>query len=184
VLSAEAAQPGVLSTSDLATLEELVEMIDKLHLLVTEDARKLAALEERGRVLRKELGTRLDELARERSRALGWASTAAERSDHVRAKRLSGVLSVGTMDALLWEEATLEHEEDRSIQRAGELEFEFRDLSQRLDVANDELELEQTSMEAQFEGHVAALRALAGEAWQSLQASAHKLRVVLQISQS
>jgi hypothetical protein len=53
-----------------------------------------------------------------------------------------------------------------------------------LDVANDELELEQTSMEAQFEGHVAALRALAGEAWQSLQASAHKLRVVLQISQS
>lgn len=184
VRSAEANQPGVLSASELATLEELVEMIDKLHLMVTEDARKLAALEERGRVLRKELGARLDELGLERSRALGWASTAAERSDHVRAKRLSGVLSIGTMDALLWEEATLEHEEDRSIQRAAELEQEIQDLSRKLEFENDELERDQSSMEAQFEGHVAALRALAGEAWQSLQASAHKLRVALQMSQS
>ena len=103
---------------------------------------------------------------------MGWASSIAERGDFVRTQRLSGAHPIPAMDAFLWEEATLEHEEEVSLSRADELGREVDELSQRLELANEAIEREKTTLEAQLEGHVAALRALAGEAWMALDALA------------
>lgn len=175
------ADAHALSSRDVENLAEMRGMIDRLHALVLSDAERLATLEERARTLRNDVGARLDAIALERSRVLGWASSAAERSESARSRRLSGVLSVGTMDALLWEEATLDHQEDTSISRAMELGAEFDGLSKQHEAENDLIEREKSSMEAQLEGHVAALRALAGEAWMALFAAADKLRIDLAI---
>lgn len=178
------ASPGVVAPAELARLSEIFDMVERLHVLVTEDAERLGLHEAQARATRAELGARMDALALERSRALGWASSAAARGDSVRARRLSGVLSVGTMDALLWEEATLEHEETNSLEAAVGLEGEIQALNQELEAENERLEREGSSLQAQMEGHVAALRALAGEAWQSVQSTAHRLQLDLEIADS
>jgi serine/threonine-protein kinase len=178
------ATPGVVAPSELARLSELFDMVDRLHQLVTEDAERLGRHEAQARTTRAHLGARMDALALERSRALGWASSAAARGDSVRARRLSGVLNVGTMDALLWEEATLEHEETSSLDTAVELERDIEALSRELEAENERLEREGSSLQAQLEGHVAALRALAGEAWQNVQSTAHRLSLDLALADS
>ncbi len=172
--------PGALvDRDDLAKATDLVKMSSRLHDLVTRDEKSLAALEERARSMRSELGARLDELGRERSRAMGWASSVAERTERVRAERLSGAQPVQAMDALLWEEATLEHEEETSITRAEELAVEMMDISRKLDAENEVIEREKATLEAQLEGHVAALRALAQETWMVLDALADSLGLAL-----
>jgi eukaryotic-like serine/threonine-protein kinase len=176
------ASPGLVAPTELQRLQELFEMVERLHALVTEDAERLGRLETRARTARAELGARIDELALERSRVLGWASTAAARGDSVRSRRLSGVLSIGTMDALLWEEATLEHEESSSLDNASELGREIEALTRELEEENERLEREGLSLQAQLEGHVAALRALAGEAWQNVHSIAHRLHVDLELA--
>ncbi len=60
-------------------------------------------------------GRHIDELASERSRALGWAGTLAEQTGRVRESRFSGEHSVGAVDAMVWEQAALEHEESRAL---------------------------------------------------------------------
>jgi len=161
-----------VASEELDKAFELVEMVRRLQLLVASDSKALAALEERGRAIRGQFGGRLDELGDHRSRAMGWASSIAERGDFVRTQRLSGAHPIPAMDAFLWEEATLEHEEEVSLSRADELGREVDELSQRLELANEAIEREKTTLEAQLEGHVAALRALAGEAWMALDALA------------
>lgn len=163
----------------LRKASELCTMLQRLHDLVTVDAEALAALEVRARAIRSELGARLDALGRDRSRAMGWASSVAERTDYVRAQRLSGAQPIQAMDALLWEEASLEHEEEASIDHADDLAREIDDLSARLDAANEAIEGEKSKLEAQLEGHAAALRALAGEAWMLLDGVAGPLGVSL-----
>ncbi|NUP09505.1 MAG: serine/threonine protein kinase [Polyangiaceae bacterium] len=164
---------------NIAKAAQLCTMLQRLHEIVTTDAKALAALEERARAIRSEFGARLDELGRDRSRAMGWATSVAERTEFVRAQRLSGAHPVNAMDALLWEEATLEHEEEVSIDRADELGQEFAELSARLDLANEAIERDKSTLEAQLEGHAAALRALAGEAWMLLETVAEPLGVTL-----
>jgi tRNA A-37 threonylcarbamoyl transferase component Bud32 len=161
-----------VASEELDKAFELVEMVRRLQVLVASDSKALASLEERGRAMRGQFGSRLDELGNHRSRAMGWASSAAERGDFVRTQRLSGAHPIPAMDALLWEEATLEHEEGVSLSRADELGREVDELSQRLELANEAIEREKATLEAQLEGHVAALRALAGEAWMVLDALA------------
>ncbi len=170
--STEGRQPIAVASEDLDKAFELVEMVRRLQVLVASDSKALASLEERGRAMRGQFGSRLDELGNHRSRAMGWASSAAERGDFVRTQRLSGAHPIPAMDALLWEEATLEHEEEVSLSRADELGREVDELSQRLELANEAIEREKATLEAQLEGHVAALRALAGEAWMVLDALA------------
>lgn len=177
------AHPGLSPEAELARGDELARMVHRLQALVTEDARRLAALEERGRAVRNELGRRLDEIGLELSRAMGWASQAAERSDEVRKERLSGVHPVNAMDALLWEQATLDREEEVSLERADELKGEVSTISVQLEYANEALDREKSTLEAQLEGHVAALRALAGEAWQVLEALAEAVDVRLSIGE-
>lgn len=178
-MAARSAPAGRVDGPTFSKAGELVEMLRNLNVLVTQDAKALAGLEERARALRSQFGGRLDELARERSRAMGWASSVAERSEFVRAQRQSGAQPINAMDALLWEEATLEHEEEISIVRIEDLGREFEEVSGRLELANEAIEREKATFEAQLEGHVAALRALAQEAWMLLETLAEPLGVLL-----
>jgi serine/threonine-protein kinase len=159
-------RPGL--GDDLRQTSELMTMIERLGATVSADTRALATVEERGRIVRAEIGTRIDEHARTRSRALGWAGTLAEQADRVRSQRLSGAHRVSTVDALLWEEATLDHGEEVTRARAADLGNQIEELQTQLALANEALERDRSVLAAQLEGHVAALRALASEAWAAL----------------
>lgn len=159
-------RPGL--QDDLRQMHDLMTMIERLGGTVTEDTRALAATEERGRLVRREIGSKIDQLALTRSRALGWAGSLAEQSDRIRSQRLSGSHRTSTVDALLWEEATLDHGEEQTRARAAELAADIDALRQQLMLANEALERDRAVLSAQLEGHVAALRALASEAWVTL----------------
>ncbi|NUO53951.1 MAG: serine/threonine protein kinase [Polyangiaceae bacterium] len=159
-------RPGL--GDDLRQTSELMTMIERLGATVSADTRALATVEERGRIVRAEIGARIDEHARTRSRALGWAGSLAEHADRVRSQRLSGSHRVSTVDALLWEEATLDHGEEVTRARAADLGDQIDELQTQLSLANEALERDRSVLAAQLEGHVAALRALASEAWAAL----------------
>ncbi len=151
--------------------ERLVRMVEGLARIVESDARALAAAEERGRSFRSDYGGRLDEVAKERSRSLGWAGTIAERHDYVKAQRHSGAHPIPTADAMLWEQAALEREEERAYAEVEELHLRFAALSRELEQANEGLEHDISVLSAQLDGHIAALRSLAMEAWLALEAA-------------
>ncbi len=171
-------RPGL--RDDLVHLAELVRMVERLGATVGEDTRALGAAEERGRVVRTEFGARLDDLAQQRSQALGWAGSLAEESDKLRTQRQSGAHLVSTVDRMLWEEATLEHGEELTRARAAQMAEEIEALQAQLRLANEALERDRSVLEAQLAGHVAALRALASETWAALDAVADTLDVELQ----
>ena len=60
-----------------------------------------------------------------------------------------------------------------------ELAVEMMDISRKLDAENEVIEREKATLEAQLEGHVAALRALAQETWMVLDALADSLGLAL-----
>jgi serine/threonine-protein kinase len=173
-------RPGL--SDDLRQAGELMVMVERLGAVVADDTRALAAAEERGRIVRREFGARIDELALARSKALGWAGSLAEQSDRVRTKRLSGAHPVAHVDAMLWEEATLEHTEELSRARADEMADDIAELQRQLSLANEALERGRAVLGAQLEGHVAALRALASEVWMALEALADLCDVPLPVA--
>ena len=170
-------RPGLLD--DLTQAAELVGMVERLQLLVMDDMRTLSTTEQQGRRLNAEQGARHDALALARSKILGWAGSVAERGEVVRTQRVSGAFSIAATDALLWEEAALAREEDRTHERAQELLEATRQLALEQASANERLERERATLTATLEGHVAALRALASEAWMALEALAESLEVRL-----
>jgi len=170
-------RPGL--ADDLGQARELMTMIERLGRTVGDDTRALSQSEERARVVRNEIGARIDEFALTRSRALGWAGSLAEQSDRIRSQRLSGSHRVSQVDAMLWEEATLEHGEEATRARAAEIGGQIDELHDQLRLANEAIERDRAVLSAQLEGHVAALRALASEAWLALDAIAELLGITL-----
>jgi serine/threonine-protein kinase len=179
-VAARDVRPGLLD--DLRQADELLTMIERLGETVAADTRALALAEERASVVRRELGSQIDQRALARSRALGWAGSLAEQSDRIRSQRLSGSHRVSTVDALLWEEATLDLGEEQTRARAAELAVEIQALREQLRLANEALERDGAVLAAQLEGHVAALRALAVEAWAMLEHIAAPLDLALPIA--
>jgi serine/threonine-protein kinase len=173
-------RPGL--RDELRQASDLVGMIERLETLVADDTRALADAEARARDSHAEHGARLDELAVERSRALGWAGTYAEQVESVRKERISGAHSISATDALLWEEAALDRVEERTRDHASDLGAAIEELRASQAAADEALEREQMTLSAQLEGHVAALRALAGEAWMTLEALAASLEVDLPLA--
>ncbi len=161
----------------LEGVERLVRMVEGLARIVESDARALAAAEGRGRTFRAAFGDRLDRLGKERSRSLGWAGTIAERRDYVKTQRSSGAHSIPTADAMLWEQAALEREEERAYAEAAALGTQFEAVSGELEQANETLEHDIEVLSAQLDGHIAALRSLAAEAWMALDEAASSLGV-------
>jgi serine/threonine-protein kinase len=136
--------------------------------LTASDTRTLDAVRARGRTERADLGKRLDEAAREHSRTLGWAGTIAERSYVVEAQRLSGEHPVPAMEAMVWEQAALEQEEDSARERAARLAAEMAARQADIERHHERHEHELEVVNACLEGRVAALRAISAEAWAAL----------------
>lgn len=161
--------------SHLSDVARLVAMVERLGQLVQDDTRDLDALHGRSRRQRADMGRRLDELARRRSKTLGWAGTMAERGERVRQARDSGVHPVQEVEAMVWEEATLHYEEAEAWRKADRLAAEIEALQGEMDRLNDSLDRELSGATAKLEGRIAAMRALALEAWMELEESARKL---------
>ncbi|MFT3767801.1 MAG: protein kinase [Minicystis sp.] len=157
-----------LDDASVAAIDEarrLCATVRAVSELVTSDGRARESVQARGRAALAELGRRLDEAAREHSKALGWAGTIAERSYQVEAQRFSGEHPVHAVEAMVWEQAALEQEEDRARARAARLAEEMRVLRARIDRHNERMEHELLVVNASLEGRIAALRSLAVEAW-------------------
>src|SRR5262249_44195271 len=112
----------------MAQAKKQVAMVDQIARLVASDSEDLETERARGRAVRAQLGRQLDEVGRDRSKALGWAGTIAERSDVVRSRRASGEQPVNAVEAMVWEQAALEQEEERTRARVDELSAEMLGL--------------------------------------------------------
>jgi len=161
----------------LAEARKLCTTVAAVSELVASDTRTLEAVHARGRGARSELGRRLDEAARDRSRTLGWAGTIAERSYQVEAQRLSGDHPVPAIDAMVWEQAALEQEEDFAREKAARLAAEMRGCQCEIERHTERLEHEILVVNACLEGRIAALRALSFEAWAALETAAARAGV-------
>ncbi len=159
---------------------KLVRMVEGLARIVEADARSLASVEARGRKFRLELGDELDRFAKQRSQSLGWAGTIAERHDYVRNERNSGAHPITEGEAMLWEQAALEREEERAYAEVEGIGERIHAVQLELARRNEDVERELEVLSAQLDGHIAALRSLAVEAWMSLDQLAHALGVALE----
>jgi serine/threonine-protein kinase len=177
--AADVVRPGL--RDDLRRAEELVGMIERLEALVAEDTNALEEAEARAQEIHAEYGERMDALSVLKSRTLGWAGSLAERAEVVRKERTSGAHSVSSIDAMLWEQAAIDHEEEQSRDRAEDLQIQIATLLHEQSRVDEALEREQAILGAKLEGHVAAMRALAGEVWMLLDSLAESLDVRLSL---
>jgi serine/threonine-protein kinase len=160
-----------------AAVEEarkLVQMVGDIGGLVAADHDVIESLRASGRAIRAELGSQLDDLARQRSKLLGWAGLVAERSDVVRTRRHSGYDPIPMMEAMAWEQAALDQEEDRARDCATELEERMDSLQAEIEEQNTRLEHEMLVAGARLEGRLAALRSVALEAWAVMEQAARR----------
>jgi serine/threonine-protein kinase len=171
----ERAPPGPSFEAELAQSRRLVEMVAEISNLCGRDAEELEAVQARGRIVRTNLGRQLDEAAREHSKARGWAGTIAERNYLVQSRRESGEHSIPAVDAMMWEQAALQHEEERVRAQADDLSTRIRVINAELLRQNESLEHDTMVAAARLDGHIAALRSIALEAWMALSAAARRL---------
>jgi len=176
-IRAQASKPETTGVADATG--RLVRMVEGLARIVATDASNLAEVEERGRQFRLTLGAELDRYAKQKSQSLGWAGTIAERHDFVRAERHSGAHPITEAEAMLWEQAALEHEEERAYAEAHSISEKLAEIQAELEQKNSDLEHEIEVLTAQLDGHIAALRSLAVEAWMSIDQLASLLDVDL-----
>jgi serine/threonine-protein kinase len=174
-VEARVMEQGPLGADARAALDEarkLVTTASIVNELVGSDLRTLEGVEARGRARLADLGQKLDEVAREHSRMLGWAGTIAERTYQVEAQRLSGEHPVPAIEALVWEQAALEQEEDRAREDIARIEARMRAEKAEMRRQSDRAEHEVLVINACLEGRLGALRSLAAEAWAALESAA------------
>ncbi len=157
------------ASTKLDEARRLVVKVATMGELVVVDSRAAAASEHQARTIREGLGRSIDELARERSKTLGWAGTLAERTYDVQAQRASGEHPIPAIEAMIWEQAALEQEEDKVREKAAELTAKLAELENKLARRIEQLEATLTRENAHLEGRVGALRSLALEAWLALE---------------
>jgi serine/threonine-protein kinase len=166
------APPSIAAVTRHDEARQLVAQVAALGALVVADSRAVEASEHRARTTRAGLGSSIDELARERSKTLGWAGTLAERTYDVQAKRASGEHPIPAIEAMVWEQAALEQEEDKVREKAAELTARLTDLENELARRIEQLDVALARENAHLEGRVAALRSVALETWLALEETA------------
>jgi hypothetical protein len=82
----------------------------------------------------------------------------------VQSARISGEHSIPAVEAMVWEQAALEQEEDRAREKAAELAARKASLQAELDRQNELLDQEMLIVTARLDGRIAALRSIALEA--------------------
>lgn len=176
-----AARPASLETSAAITrAEKQVAMVGRIARLVEADAQEENALRAEARSQHAELGRKLDNAARERSKILGWAGTAAERAYQVQERLSRGEDSIPEMEAMVWERAALEAAEAEAHERAEELSLEITRIQGDLTQVTERIEGDLATVTARLWGRVGALRAMALEAWMDLQSAAQAAEVPIE----
>lgn len=174
------AAPSPDARQALARAEKQVTMVGRIARLVEADAQEESALRAEARALHAELGLRLDDAARERSRTLGWAGTAAERAYQVQERLSLGEDPIPTMEAMLWERAALEAAEAEAHERAEQLADEIARIQAELSQRTERIEADLAVVTARLWGRVGALRAMALEAWMDIEAAAQAAGVPIE----
>lgn len=148
---------------------EQVGIVETIARLIEADLAAVDEEQRRGRAIRAELGARVDALGEEHSRALGWSGTLDERSDTVRSRRSSGFESIADVEAMVWEQAVLEHEQDRTQSQLDTIVAESELLRGEVARINEQLEHSMLVASARLDGHIAALRSTALGAWLAIE---------------
>ena len=177
--AAASPSPSSGTTALLAQARRHAAIVDDIARLVSSDSEAIEAEVATGRAVRAALGPRLAAAARGPGKTRGGAGPLGERTDLVRSRRSSGEHSVPAVEAMVWEQAALEQEEDRVRRRADELRAEMEAAQGELDHQNERLEHQMLIATARLEGHIAALRSMALEAWMEMEALARRLGIAL-----
>ncbi len=156
----------------IAHAEKQVAVVGRIARLVEGDAQDENALRAEARSVHGELGKKLDDAARERSKTLGWAGTAAERAYQVQERLSLGEDSIPAMEAMVWERAALEAAEAEAHEHAEALSAEIARIQEELGRTTERIENDLAIVTARLWGRVGALRAMALEAWMDLEAAA------------
>ena len=155
-------------------------MVGRIAWLVEGDAQEESAFRAEARSLHADLGRKLDGAGRERSRALGWAGTAAERAYQVKERLGRGEDPIPTMEAMLWERAALEAAEAEVHECVEQFAEEIAHVQGELSQQTERIENELAVVTARLWGRVGALRAMALEAWMDLEAAAQAAGVPIE----
>ncbi len=156
----------------VAHAEEQVTMVSRIARLVEADAQEENALRAEARSIHTDLGKKLDDAARERSKTLGWAGTVAERAYQVGSRLSLGEDPISTMEAMVWEHAALEAAEADAHEGAVNLALEIAQIQAEMAHQTERIEGEIATVAARLWGRVGALRSMALEAWMALEAAA------------
>ncbi len=153
----------------------LVEAVDDVAERVRADQRIIEALEADGRSFKADFGRALDELGREASTAGGHIEETTARLASARASSGATTRALGEVES--WNEIALDEERARAQSAAHGVAGQIDQLRGRLTEKSEELDRQIADVRARLEGHVAALRRLAAEAWIAIDATAATLGV-------
>jgi serine/threonine-protein kinase len=143
----------------------MVKRLERAKATVSEHQAKVDRLEAHGRMFRGNLGFAIDELVRDRSRERAHLSAIEARREMLHGDTTLGGAQVDPRhaEALVWEMAALEAEEERVRLVEQDLTFQIQTLQTQLDRENECLEAQLVEATGELEGSLSALRTMTGE---------------------
>jgi eukaryotic-like serine/threonine-protein kinase len=148
--------------------ERLVANIDRASRAVAELQGRVDAGEAHAREFRKNLGTAIDVLGRDRSRERAHLTALRERRDEL---EIAGGPQSATGTGV-WEIAAIGTEEDRARAIEEDLTFQIVQLQIQLEAKNERYEKEHAMSTAELEGSISAVRAMTSELVRTLDEAA------------
>jgi serine/threonine-protein kinase len=156
--------PGVRRAQELsAQVEALVTALERAKVTVAEHQARVDRLETHGRAFRGTLGHAIDSLSRERSRERAHLDAIVSRREGIDTDVTMAGVDTGARDALMWEHAALEAEQERAHLVEQDLGYQVEALQRQLAAQNEQLDLELADATGKLEGALSALRHMTGE---------------------
>jgi serine/threonine-protein kinase len=167
--------PGVARAEELLeSARTMVTSLERAKATVSEHQAKVDRLEAHGRKFRGNLGFAIDELLRDRAHERAHGSAIEVRREMLHGDRtLGGGVDARQKEALIWEMAALEAEEERTRTVEQDLGFQIDTLQAQLDRENEALESQLALATGELEGSLSALRHMTGELVRTLDEAAN-----------
>jgi serine/threonine-protein kinase len=168
--------PAVRRAQELSVeVQGLVTSLERAKATVAEHQSRVDRLETHGRAFRGTLGHAIDTLSRERSRERAHLDAIVARREGIDADvTLTGV-DVGAREALVWEQAALEAEQERAHLVDQDLGYQIEALQRQLASQNERLDAELAEATGMLEGALSGLRHMTGELVRTLADASHAL---------
>ncbi len=149
--------------------ETLVGSIDRSTRSVSSLQTRVDAMEAHARDFRKNMGTAIDVLGRDRSRERAHMTALRERRDEL---EIAGDGPKSARDTNVWEATAIATEEDRARAIEEDLTFQVVQLQIQLEAKNERYEKEHAVTTAELEGAISAVRAMTSELVRTLDEAA------------